>query len=148
MITIQEIFKHKETGRKVVYRGLCIYEDIKQEQDTEGKIYFETYEEHIHDCVLCEDYNNRKQVYAIPILQFMNYYEPVSNYVEEIFSTFEKVKNIENNNPSEDNTAENWNNYNKPVTIELNERHTENICALHSGESEADTEGPSAGVQE
>lgn len=116
MITIQQIFRHKETGRKVIYRGLCTFEDIKQDQDVDGKIYYETYVENIEDCIYCEDFDHHN-TYAIPVLQFMNYYEPVSNYVEEVLSAFENLKRIEN------------------------EGHTENICALHSGESETDTEG-------
>ena len=122
MITIQEIFKHKETGRKVVYKGLCIYENIKQESDVEGKIYYETYIEDIKDCVLCEDFNTHA-TYAIPILQFMNYYTPASGYIEDVISTFENIKTLEN------------------------ERHTEDIHTLHSGEPEVDPVAAPEGVQ-
>ena len=117
---LSDTFKHKNTGRRVIYRDICTYKSFIYEEDTEKcitDIRFETCKEQIETCVLCKDVDT-KQTYIIPILQFMNYYEPCSGMVDDLVNTFNNIKEAEN------------------------ERNTENIHTLHSGELETNEERP------
>lgn len=113
---VTEVFKNRKTGRKVIYKDVCKFESIEEKESTEYGITFTEKIEDIRTCILCENFDTH-ELYAIPILNFMTYYEPCIGITESVIDVFENLKNVEN------------------------ERNTENICALHSGESETDSEG-------
>lgn len=118
-----EVFKHKKTGRKVLYKDICTYEDITEEEDTDkAGIILTTHKINIEDCIFCEDCETHK-FYSIPIIQFMNYYEPAAGVVEQVIDTLEKLKTVDN------------------------ERNKEDIHPLYGWESEANTEPAPPGVQ-
>ena len=52
-------------------------------------------------CVLCKDVNS-DETYVIPILQFMNNFEPYDGCVVDMFRTIEKLKNLEDEEPAND----------------------------------------------
>lgn len=92
---LSEIFKHRKTNRKVIYKDICTFESIEEEETTDYGITFNTRKEDIQTCILCEDFDTHA-IYAIPIIQFMNYYEPTASMVEEMMDAVEKLKNAEN----------------------------------------------------
>lgn len=109
------VFQHKENGRKVIYKDICKLEDVVTEESVEGGITFTTYTIDKRDCILCEDLDTHN-LYAIPIIQFLNYYAPYADMTRQFINTVEKLKTIEN------------------------EGHTENIHTLYGGEPKADPE--------
>jgi len=120
---LTEVFKHKKTGRKVLYKDICTYEDITEEEDTDKTgIIWTTHKINIEDCIFCEDCETRK-LYSIPIIQFMNYYEPAAGVVEQAIDTLEKIKTVDN------------------------ERNKEDIHPLYGWESETNIEPAPPGVQ-
>lgn len=110
---LSEVFIHRTSNRKVIYKDICTFESIVKEESTEGGILYESSIEDIQSCILCEDCDTHG-IYCIPIKQFLNYYQPSSGLVTDVLNTFDKLKNIDY------------------------EKNRENICALHSGESEVD----------
>ena len=119
---LTEIFKHKKTGRKVIYKDICTFESIKEEESIECGITFVSTIQDIQSCILCEDIDTH-DIYTIPIIQFMNYYEPAASMVDQMMDTVEKLKNAENEGDKED------------------------ICTVHSGELEIDPGTTPTGVQ-
>ena len=113
---LTEVFKHRKTGRKVIYKDICTFKSIEEEESTDYGITFNTRKEDIQTCILCKDFETHA-IYVIPIIQFMSYYEPAASMIDQMIDTVEKLKNAEN----EGNKA--------------------NICSLHSGESETNNIG-------
>lgn len=44
---LTEVFKHKKTGRKVIYKDICTFESIEDEETTDYGIIFNTRKEDI-----------------------------------------------------------------------------------------------------
>ena len=118
---LSEVFKHRKEGRKVIYKDICTFESKETEETTDCGIQFTTQKVDIQTCILCEDFDTHA-MYSIPIIQFMNYYEPTANMVEEMMDTVEKLKNAEN------------------------EGNKEDIRTLHSEQSETDAPTATPGV--
>lgn len=109
---LTEVFKHKKTGRKVIYKDICKFESFEQDEYTSQGIQWTEKKEDIQTCILCEDFDTHS-IYVIPIIQFLNYYEPTASMIDQMIDTVEKLKNAEN------------------------EGNKENICSLYGGEPEA-----------
>lgn len=118
---LREVFKHVKTGRKVVYKDVCKFESIIEEDSEKWGIDFTSTEEDIRTCILCEDFDTH-EIYVIPIVQFLNYYEPCANIVDDAMTAFKNIKTADD------------------------ERYKENIHTLYSGKPEANLAGPSKGV--
>jgi hypothetical protein len=109
---LSDVFKDKKTGKAYVYKDVCTYKYLSASESIENGIIFTTTDTDIQTCILCKgcDDNN---YYAIPILQFLNYYEPAAGAITEAMNVVEKLKTYED------------------------EGYKKDICTLHSGEPEA-----------
>lgn len=125
---LTEVFKHKKTGRKVIYKDICTFESIEESESTEFGIKFLDKKIDIQTCILCEDFDTHV-MYTIPIIQFMNYYEPAASMIDQMMDTVEKLMCY---------TA-------RPKNAE-NEGNKENIHTLHSEQSETDAPTATPGV--
>ena len=118
---LTEVFKHKKTGRKVIYKDICKFESIEEQETTDYGITFVDNKIDIQTCILCKDFDTHA-FYTIPIIQFLNYYEPAAGMIDQIIDTVEKLKNAEN------------------------EGNKEDIRTLHSEQSETDAPAADLGV--
>ena len=114
---LSDVFKEKKTGKAYIYKDVCTYKYSDASESVEKGIIFTTIDTDVQTCILCKGYDDNRY-YAIPILQFLNYYEPAAGMITEAINVVEKLKTYEN------------------------EGHKEDICALHSGEPETNTKGP------
>lgn len=118
---LTEVFKHRKTDRKVIYKDICTFESIEEQESTDYGIKFLDKKIDIQTCILCEDFDTHA-IYTIPIIQFLNYYEPAASMIDQMMDTVEKLKNAEN------------------------EGNKENIHTLHSEQSETDAPTATPGV--
>lgn len=88
---LREVFKHIKTDRKVVYKDVCKFESIIEEDSKELGIGFTSTEKDIRTCILCEDFDTH-ELYVVPIIQFLNYYKPCANTVDDAMAAFENIK--------------------------------------------------------
>ena len=98
---LSEVFIHRTSNRKVIYKDICTFESIVKEESTEGGILYESSIEDIQSCILCEDCDTHN-IYCIPIMQFLNYYQLASGLVTDALTTFDKLKNMDNEKNRED----------------------------------------------
>ena len=76
------------------YSGTNPFEDAFSAGDTDlAKV--------VQKCILCRDVNSN-ETYTIPLLDFMNMFQPYDGYVSDMMKTVEKIKNIENEENRED----------------------------------------------
>ena len=118
---LTEVFKHRKTDRKVIYKDICKFESIEEQESTDYGIKFLDKKIDIQTCILCEDFDTHA-IYTIPIIQFLNYYEPAASMIDQMMDTVEKLKNAENEGKKED------------------------IRTLHSEQSETDAPTAAPGV--
>ena len=114
-----DLFKEKgagKKGKKVRYLGTCTFYDIHATN-------FDTNFHDIMECIKCESIDTH-EVLIIPILSFLNYFEPVDKPITDAISVLDNILNAED------------------------ERHQKDFCTLHSRESETNEERPTEGVQE
>lgn len=52
-------------------------------------------------CILCTDVNSN-ETYTIPLLEFMNMFQPYDGYISDMMRTVEKIKNMEDEENRED----------------------------------------------
>ena len=100
-------FKKKDSDMIVEFLGIGIYYNIEE---------IENCIEPIHHKETCIKYRDRRtnDVVLMPILTFLNYFEPYDKPVTDIVSVFNNILNAED------------------------ERHTENIHTLYGRKSEVE----------
>ena len=110
-------FKKVDSDLIVEYLGIGTYYNIEE---------IDNCIEPIHHKVACIKYRdtNTNDVILMPILTFLNYFQPYDTPIKNVVSVFNNILNAED------------------------ERHQKDIHTLHSGESETDPEGSPTGVQE
>lgn len=123
-----DIFKQKHKDKTVKFLGTCEFYDIEDKSgidlcdsdkefdavfDGETNKFLTHYVYTRYTCVQCRDLKSGC-IQVIPLLTFLNLFEPVTKPAEDFISVMDKIIDKEN------------------------EGHTENICSLHSGEPKAD----------
>ena len=109
-------FKKKDSDLIAEYLGTGNYYDIEEIDNCIHPIH------HKETCIKYRDTKTNDEV-LMPILTFLNYFEPHDKPVNDIVSVFENILNAED------------------------ERHQKDFCTLHSRESETNEERPTEGVQ-
>lgn len=109
-------FKKVDSDLIVEYLGIGTYYNIEE---------IDNCIEPIHHKVTCIKYRdtNTNDVILMPILTFLNYFQPYDTPIKDVVSVFNNILNAED------------------------ERHQKDIYTLHSGEPEVDTAAAPEGVQ-
>ena len=109
-------FKNKDSDLVVEYLGTGVFYDIEEIESCYEPI------RHRETCIKYRETKTGTEV-LMPILTFLNYFEPYDKPITDIISVLDNILNAED------------------------ERHQKDFCTLHSRESETNEERPTEGVQ-